>query len=1101
MTAEDPLRTRRESTTSVAAELDAAGFTAATEIGRGGFGVVYRCTQQALDRTVAVKLLTGRTDEDNRARFVREQRAMGRLTGHPNIVPVLEAGVTDGGRLYLVTPYYASGSLEHRIRRYGPLPAADTLQLGVKIAGALESAHRLGVVHRDVKPGNILLTDYGEPALTDFGIAHISGGFRTAEGTVTGSPAYTAPEVLEGDTPTPAADVYGLGATLFSALTGHAAFERGTGEKIVTQFLRITSQALPDLRENGIPGDITDLVEAAMSRDPRARPSAAAFGEDARRVQRRRGYPVGAMALRDVPLEARRDEQPAPSSRESPVQDRTGDLPLELTSLVNRRSELAEVKNLLATQRLVTLTGIGGVGKTRLALRAAAQALRDFDDGVRLVDLADISEAELLVEVVAAAVGVRDEPAAPLIDVLVDFLCPRDVLLVLDNCEQLVQAVAEFTEVILRACPDLRILVTGREPLNIAGETVLRISPLTVPEPGRAPSLKSMPRFDSVTLFTERAAAVVPGFELDEDNKGAVAGICARLDGLPLAIELAAARMRTLSPQQILQRLNDRYALLTQSARTAPSRQQTLRLCVDWSFDLCTPAEQQLWSQLSVFAGSCELDAVEGVCDADTAPLSLLDVLSSLVDKSILVREESGTVPRFRMLEMLRDYGRRKLRETGRLEEMRHRHHDWYQQVISDAAAGWISAEQPRWIARLEREQGNLRDALEYCLTENTAAAIDAGLCTAAGLYEFWNFRGLYGEGRTWLNRLLARHEAQSVPVRIEALCAAGKLEAMQGEFPAAAARLQEARALAGTELRPPAGAQIAYAEGLLALTRGESDSAREYFEQTVDFTESDPYGQLRMSALTLLGWAYEQAGNTLRAGDFYRDVLAVTEPRGEVLHRAAALRGLGVTEWRRGARDRAQQLLTEALRVNSGLNSTVNAVFCLDALAWTLDPGRDAERAAVLLGAAHGLAPTGSQVTTVFGNMARFHEECTQETRRALGDRRYDAARRRGLGMNMDAAVAYALGAPATEKTGASGTLTKRERQVADLVAQGLSNKQIAAKLVISQRTAQSHVEHILTKLGFTSRAQIAAWIADNPARLRRGRPRGLARRNNACR
>lgn len=1082
MTAGDPLRTRRKSTTSVAAELDAAGFTAATEIGRGGFGIVYRCTQRALDRTVAVKLLTGETDEDNRARFVREQRAMGRLTGHPNIVPVLEAGVTDGGRLYLVTPYYASGSLENRIRRHGPLSAAEALQLGVRIAGALESAHRLGVVHRDVKPGNILLTDYGESALTDFGIAHISGGFRTAEGTVTGSPAYTAPEVLEGDTPTPAADVYGLGATLFSTLTGHAAFERGTGEKIVTQFLRITSQPLPDLRENGIPGDITDLVEAAMSRDPRARPSAAAFGEDARRVQRHHRYPVSSMALRDVPLEGRPPEPP-PSVRESPVPDRAGDLPLELTSLVNRRSELAEVKNLLATQRLVTLTGIGGVGKTRLALRAAAQAMRDFADGVRLVDLADVSDASILVENVAAAVGVRDEAAVPLIDVLVEFLSTRNTLLVLDNCEQLVQAAAEFAEEMLRVCPDLCLLVTGREPLNVAGEAVLRIAPLTVPKPGREPSLKGMPRFDSVNLFAERAAAVVPGFELDEDNKGAVAGICARLDGLPLAIELAAARMRTLSPQQILQRLNDRYSLLTQAARTAPSRQQTLRLCVDWSFDLCTPAEQQLWSQLSMFAGSCELDAVEGVCDADTAPLSLLDVLSSLVDKSILVREESGTVVRFRMLEILRDYGRQKLRETGRFGEIRVRHHDWYQQLIADAAAGWISAEQPQWIARLEREQGNLRDALEYCLAEDTPAAIEAGLCTAAGLYEFWNFRGLYGEGRTWLNRLLSRPGPHSVPVRIDALCAAGKLNAMQGEFPAAAARLQEARALAGSELRPPAGAQIAYAEGLLDLARGESDGAREHFGQAVDLTESDPHGQLRMSALALLGWAYEQAGETLRAGDFYRDVLAVTEPRGEVLHRAAALRGLGVTEWRRGARERAQQLLTEALRVNSGLNSTVITVFCLDALAWTFDPRRDAERAAVLLGAAHGLTPAGSQVTTVYGNMARYHEECEQAARRVLGERSFDTARRRGLAMSMDAAVAYALGAPesATPAGSASGALTKRERQVADLVAQGLSNKQIAAKLVISQRTAQSHVEHILTKLGFTSRAQIAAWITDD--------------------
>lgn len=1083
MTAEDPLQTRRESTTSVASELDAAGFTAATEIGRGGFGVVYRCTQQALDRTVAVKILTGEATEENRERFVREQRAMGRLTGHPNIVPVLEAGVTDGGRLYLVTPYYASGSLDNRIRRFGPLSAAEALQLGVKIAGALESAHRAGIVHRDVKPGNILLTDYGEPTLTDFGIAQIAGGFRTAEGTVTGSPAYTAPEVLEGSTPTPAADVYGLGATLFSALTGHAAFERRTGEKIVTQFLRITTQPVPDLREHGIAGDITALVETAMNRDPRARPAAARFGENARRVQQRHGYPMGAMALRDNPLDAKQDAKP-PSSRPPGVPQRTGNLPLELTSLVNRRTESAEVKNLLSTHRLVTLTGVGGVGKTRLALRVATQVARDYPDGVWLVDLADVSEASILVDVIAAAVGVRDESAVPLRDVLVEFLCSRNTLLVLDNCEQLVQAVAELNEQMLRVCPDLRVLVTSREPLNIAGEAILRIAPLTVPGQGREPSLKGMPRFDSVTLFAERAAAVVPGFELDETNKGAVAGICSRLEGLPLAIELAAARMRTLSPQQILQRLNDRYALLTQPPRTAPTRQQTLRLCIDWSYELCTPAEQQLWSQLAVFAGSCELDAVEAVCEVDTGTLSLLDVLSSLVDKSILAREESGTVVRYRMLETLRDYGRQELRKTGRSTELRRRHHDWCRRLTAEAAAGWISAAQPDWIARLEREQANLRDALEYCLSEDTPAAIEAGMRTATGLYEFWNFRGLYGEGRSWLDRFLSRTGIQAVPVRVAALCAAGKLTASHGEFPAAAARLREAHALAGPGPQRSTRAQIAYAEGLLALSRGEPARARKHFELAVESTDTDPHGQLRMSSLTLLGWAYELSGDTARAGDFYRNVLAVTEPCGEVLHRAAALRGLGVAEWQHGTRARAQQLLTEALQVNSGLDSKVIAVLCLEALAWTVDAHRDAERAAVLMGAAHGLSPAGSQVMTVLHNMWRFHDDCAAEARRVLGDRRFDTAHRRGAAMNMSAALSYALGAQQTTGhtgSGAAGTLTKRERQVADLVAQGLSNKQIAAKLVVSQRTAQSHVEHILTKLGFNSRAQIAAWITEN--------------------
>ncbi|GGL45585.1 protein kinase domain-containing protein [Nocardia jinanensis] len=1071
---------------TVATELDAAGFENAAEVGRGGFGVVYRCTQEPLDRTVAVKVLTAESDEDNRARFAREQRAMGRLTGHPNIVTVLEEGITPRGRPYLVTPFYPSGSLDAWLRQHGPLPAEDVLQIGVKIAGALESAHRLGVVHRDVKPGNILLTDYGEPALTDFGIAHIAGGFRTAEGTVTGSPAFTAPEVLEGEPPTPSADVYGLGATLFCALTGHAAFERRSGEKMVTQFLRITTQPLPDLRDSGVATDISDMVESAMNRDSRERPSAAALGEAIRRVQERHGYPVDEMALQDRPArEEHTDRSHIPAQRKPIGPGHTGNLPLELTSLVNRRTEVAEVKNLLATSRLVTLTGTGGVGKTRLALRVASQMTRDFPDGVWLADLTEVSEQAILVDVVAAAVGVRDEACRPLIDVLVEHLCPRETLLVLDNCEQLVDAVAELDQVLLQGCAGLRILATSREPLNIAGEAVLRVAPLKVPDPSREPTLLGLPRFDALTLFAERAAAAVPGFELDEDNKGAVARICARLDGIPLAIELAAARLRTMTPQQILERIDIRNPVLTVSSRSAPKRQQTLLLCMDWSYDLCSPAEQRLWTQLSVFAGSCEIDAVESICDIDPGPASVLDVLSSLVDKSILIREESGHAVRFRMLETLRDYGRHKLRAAGRDQELRHRHREWYERLGADAAAGWISAAQPDWIARLSREQPNLREAIEYCLAEDSEAAADAGLRTASGLYDFWNFRGLYNEGRSWLRRTLARPGWHSVPDRIEALCAAAGLAAQHGEFAAAATALAEAHDLAGPAAAPMSRAQIEFVEGLFALARGEADAAATHLESAVELTDSDPTGKLRMSTLTVLGWAHELNADTDRARDYYRRVLAVTEPCHEVLHRAACLRGVGVAVWRDGDRDRARQLLEEALRVNSGLNSTVINMFCLEGLAWILDARAEAERAAVLMGAAQGLWPAGAQVTTVFHNMAGFHEECERNARATLGDRRYDAAHQQGRTMGMDAAVAYALGESTGAATEAAADrapkLTKRERQVADLVARGLSNKQIATKLVISQRTAQGHVENILTKLGFTSRAQIAAWIVEN--------------------
>ncbi|MRH93436.1 protein kinase [Nocardia sp. SYP-A9097] len=1089
MSEDDRFQTVRDVFEPVTDELAAAGFEDAEEVGRGGFGVVYRCTQTELDRTVAVKILTAELDAENRARFLREQQAMGRLTGHPNIVTMLQAGTTASGRPYLVMPYYPVGSLEARIRGQGPLPVETVLWIGVKIAGALESAHRLGIVHRDVKPGNVLLTDYGEPALTDFGIARIAGGFETTAGTLAGSPAFTAPEVLEGQDPTPAADVYGLGATLFCALTGHAAFERRSGESVVTQFLRITAQPVPDLREHGIAGDVSAVIAAGMSRDPLQRPSAAALGEAIQRAKRHHGFTVDEMALRPEPAPERRDHKPATLGwcpPGPPISQGAGTLPLELTSFVGRRSELAEVRNLLSAARLVALTGIGGVGKTRLALRAVATTRREFADGVWLVELADVHDPSLLVNAVAAALGLRDDPARPLPEVLVEFLSTRKSLLVLDNCEQLVAAVAELVETWLRSCPDLRILVTSREPLDIAGEAVVRVSPLTVPDPDREPSAQELRRYDAVTLFADRATAVVPGLELSDDNKAAVARICARLDGLPLAIELAAARMRTMSPEQILHRLDDRYALLTRASRTAPTRQQTLRWCVDWSYELCTPVEQRLWARLSIFAGGYELDAAEQVCGADLAPENPVDVLSSLVDKSIVIREESDGVVRFRMLETVRDYGREKLRESGEDQQLRRRHRDWCHQLALAAEAGWISDRQPYWNARLEREQSNLRDALEYSLAENTEQAAEAGLQTAAALSVFWAFRGLYSEGRRWIDRLLDHPARQSAHDRVKALYVGCVIAVLQGDVPAAAAFAEEGRVLAEQVPTPIDQALIAYADGCVALHRGELALAVSSLERAVGMLSSNRQGFPYAGALAVLGAVHALAGNSKAAIECYQQLISITEEVGESLFRSSALWGLGVAAWQQGEWSRATELVEDALRVNRRMRSPILAAMGLETLSWVVGANGDAERAAVLMGAVEELERSMGNPEPILP-MVDNHDECVRTTRSALGARRFDVAFRKGRAMGMDDAVAYALGekpADTVPTSGPAAALTKRENQVANLIAQGLTNKQIAAKLVISQRTAQGHVEHILTKLEFTSRAQIAAWIAEDAER-----------------
>ncbi|NGP07772.1 protein kinase [Rhodococcus sp. 14C212] len=1084
MGAGDSLDTQRYPP-SPAVELAGAGFDDVQEIGRGGFGVVYRCTQADLDRTVAVKVLTVDLDEENRARFFREQRAMGRLTGHPHIVNILQVGATDSGRPYIVMPYHPQDSLEARIRKGGPLALDQVLRLGVKMAGAIETAHRLGILHRDVKPANILLTEYGEPELADFGIAHISGGFETATGAVTGSPAYTAPEVLGGAPPSPAADIYGLGATLFSALTGHAAFERRSGEQVVAQFLRITTQTVPDLREHGIPEDVSDTIARAMSREPGQRPATAAdFGEQLRALQRDHGFPVDDMALRAEPDAQGSGEQPTSrGGRLSPPSSplgATGSLPLELTSFVGRRHELAEAKNLLAGSRLVTLTGIGGVGKTRLAVRAAAAVQRDYADGVRLVELGELRDGASLVEAVTAAVGVRDHSARPGREVLTEFLAPRQVLVVLDNCEHMVDAVAELAELLLRSCPRVRILATSREPLVLGGEAVLRVPPLAVPDPQRRLSLRGLPQYDAVKLFVERAAAAVPGFALTEDNAMAVAGICHRLDGLPLPIELAAARLRALSPEQILDRLTDRYTLLTRGSRGAPTRQQTLRWCIDWSFELCTAGEQLVWGRVAVFAGSFELDAAERVCGEGLEAGELLDTLTSLVEKSILIREEHRSAVRFRMLETLREYGREKLEATGEDLAVRRRHRNWYEKLALGAEAEWISARQLDWIARLKWEQPNLREALEFSLDDDPAA----GLRIAAALYMFWASQGLYSEGRRWYDQLLARRSGPLTLEWVKALYCASVMANVQGDVHTGTALVEEARTLAAQTADPMMRAFVVFADGALALLNGDLVRARSRLETALaEFSERGDR-TLEVAALYQLGTAYGLSGLPERAIECHERVLAITEMHGEKMYRSHSLWALGITVWQQHDTDRAVQLLEQALELNRQVRSPRGVAACLEALAWISFERRDACRAAVLMGAADGLAQAIGSSVVIHSNLVAYHKECAQKTRQKLGDKAFGAAHRKGEQFGFDAAIAYALNeqppATSTLDADASARLTKRERQVAELIGEGLTNQAIARRLVISPRTAQGHVEHILTKLGFTSRTQVAAWVAE---------------------
>jgi non-specific serine/threonine protein kinase len=771
----------------------------------------------------------------------------------------------------------------------------------------------------------------------------------------------------------------------------------------------------------------------------------------------------------------------------APVRHGVGNLPAELTSFVGRRGELAEVRRLLAGSRLVTLTGVGGVGKTRLALRTAAGLRRAFGDGVWLVQLDQLRDEALVPQAVAGALGLQDragyEPAAA----LAEYLTGRQLLLVLDNCEHVVDPVAKLADALLRAAAGLRVLATSRESLNMTGETVLAVPPLATPEAGRRLSVAELARLPAVGLFTERAAQVVPGFAVTEANMAAVAGICRRLEGLPLAIEMAAARLSVLSPGQIESRLGDRLGLLTQGSRTQPTRQQTLRASVEWSYELCSQAERLLWARLSVFAGGCELDAVEGICaDHRLAAEEVLELLAALVGKSVLIAAHSQDGVRYRLPEILREYGQERLQESGEYTALRRRRWDWHEQLARRVDIDWLSLQIEDLTARLFREHANVRAAQDFCQTEPGEA--EAGLRIAMHVWFFhcW-IAGYVSEGRYRLGKVLDRAPEPTV-WRAQGLLLASFLAAVGGDRGAVQPLLEQGTSLA-RELNDPATRAFAdWVAGHLCLFAGDLPQAIAHCEDGLAVLPAAAVcGRQRAHLLICLANAAGLAGDEERALVCHRELVTLTEAGSDYIrcaYSAYSLWALGAAAWRRGDLDRATRLQQQSLRLRR--NDRMGSTYCVEALAWIAVARHQYERAAFLLGAVAGRLQ--SMGTTLDGNqyVAGHHQDCERQARQSLGEAAFQASYHRGLELPAADVIAYALQQPAEKPPKKPPTrgvsdgvpLTPREMQVARLVAGGRSNKEIATDLVISQRTAEGHVERILTKLGFTSRAQIASWV-----------------------
>ncbi|WP_256966789.1 ATP-binding protein [Streptomyces caniscabiei] len=770
----------------------------------------------------------------------------------------------------------------------------------------------------------------------------------------------------------------------------------------------------------------------------------------------------------------------------------SGGLPAAITSFVGRQQETAEVRRLLGAARLVTLTGAGGVGKTRLALEVAAASARAFSGGVRLVDLAQAREPAAVAEVAAAALGVADQGMRPVLELLTAHVAGRRMLVVLDNCEHLVEACAQLAQCLLSAAPEMRILATSRETLGLTGEHVFAVAPLA--------------RAEAVELLVQRTAAVRPGFRLTDVNRPAVDRLCADLDGLPLAIELAASRLRTLSVEQAVERLEERFGLLTSGSRGARPHQRTLRAALDWSWELCGPKERLLWSRLSVFAGGFTLEAAEGVCAGEGFIVGeVLDALDRLVAQSLVEHDGSERLPRYRLLESIRHYGRERLTDSGEVERALRRHRDFYLALAERLHQDWFGPAQVEILDRLRADHGNLLAALEHpeegaegqpCTDDDHRPEPDAAgrggnvpapgqvrLRLASALVYYWIAGGLLSEGRRQLERALAG-PAEPTRERARAYVEAAYITQTQCDLAAADRFLEGAEELAGRLGNPALRAHAQGHRGVSHMYRGRLEEAASCMEQTVAryIALGDRFGEVTWGcALGIV----QTLGGDPRAQRTSAQALDAAEAHGERWARAHLLTVLGRRAWGLGDQDHAAKLTVAALESLRGFSDTAAVAKMVEQLAWITASAGQHQRAARLLGAAQSLRQdAGTPVTAGDPRDEEHHVHCHAQVRQSLGQAGYERALTEGTAVDGPGqAIAHALDTPTGSAAGAlpaaASPLTAREEQVAALIAQGMTNRRIAAELVLSPRTVDNHVDRIRTKLGFSSRAQVAAWWA----------------------
>jgi predicted ATPase len=852
------------------------------KLGGGGMGVVYKAEDTDLGRLVALKFLPDDVAHDSQtlSRFQREAKAASALN-HPNIVTIYELGHLNG--THYIAMEMICGETLRALTASGALPFRKAIAIATQIADALAKAHDTGLVHRDLKPENLMVTHDGTAKILDFGLAKLrehppdSEGptllsSLTDPGTVMGTVGYMSPEQANGGTVDFRSDQFSFGAVLYEMVNGHAAFP-GTGKaEIMAAILRDQPEHLRSVNLQA-PAPFFWILERCLAKDPNQR------------------YRSTRDLARD--LATVRDLRVDPETRHAVC--RPSNMPVQRTVFIGREREVTNLRQLLNREdvRLVTLTGPGGIGKTRLALQVVTEMGDGFAGGIYFVSLSAVGRNESITSAIAQAIGLREVPSQSSRESLKEYVrgLTQRLLLLLDNFEHLLSAGSDVAE-LLTLNPNLKVLVTSQALLHVYGEHELPVPALAAPDIRSVPHTpEALLRFPAVALFLERAKAVKHDFTLTKENATAVAAICSRLDGLPLAIELAASRVKLLSPTAMLTRLESSLNLLTGGARDLPLRQQTIRGTVNWSYSLLNTAEQSLFRRLSVFIGGCTLEAVEAACNTKgDLGLDVLDAMASMVDKSLIQQlEEGGAERRFLVLSTIREYALERLAESGE-EFATRRAHAAYYVVLAEECGGELTTH-PEWLERFDLERQNFREALEFLIRNGDA---DWGMRLGSALFHFWEMREHFAEGRALLDRLLKLPCVTQPKMRARLLFYAAIFTIAQGDF-ASAQKLQGESLKAYRDLHDHQGVAVALnALGVTARDRGDLDTACSLFEQCVATWRDLGSSIDTARALSNLANVVRLQGNHARAHALYDECLTIFHALGDSTGVAWTLNYLG---------------------------------------------------------------------------------------------------------------------------------------------------------------------------------------------------------------